>query len=569
VINDYYGLYLNNSFAYHIEDNSFIGPNTFHGGIGVYINHSGQSWNQLYNNRFSWLNFGTIAYGLNRSLFNNLGLCIECNDFDYNKNDIVINGLMGAFHGIAYDQGHQGDNDTLPAGNTFTNDYSGLVYNYKNSKGMAPIKYIYHGDYPIGVKVDPNPFYSPLYVLKESNDLTQYDKDNSCPSKLNESGGGGGHDRVELQNSGEQVKQREIQLAALVDGGNTYAMNLEVVTSSPPEAGELYNELINESPFLSDTVLKSAIYKENVLPNAMVRDVLVANPHSAKSLEIMEAVDERFEPMPVWMKDQVMQGVSITGAKEALESEISKWQKKHVEIFNNLYQYFRKDTINSEASSDSLEILLAGDNRLESKYRLAFIKMKGGESLEVQAILNAIPSTFDLSQYQQNVHQDYISLFTLIIQLNGNLPVAGSTEALALESLADDEENYPGACARNILLAAGLIEYEEPIILPEDELKSSEAVDLHYKKDLSKPEILKVFPNPASNYIIVEYNTEGLNGDVSISFNDITGKSVFISNYSNKCDQVVLNTQNILSGVYYICLLVNKKVVRSEKITIK
>jgi hypothetical protein len=50
--NDDYGLYLNNSKYYHIEDNTFNGPYQLLGGIGLYINHSGTEWNQVYNNYF-------------------------------------------------------------------------------------------------------------------------------------------------------------------------------------------------------------------------------------------------------------------------------------------------------------------------------------------------------------------------------------------------------------------------------------------------------------------------------------------------------------------------------------
>jgi hypothetical protein len=346
-------------------------------------------------------------------------------------------------------------------------------------------------------------------------------------------------------------------------------MNLGVVTSTPPEAAGVYNELMGESPYLSDTVMKSAIYKENVLPNAMVRDVLVANPQSAKSSEIMDAVDERFEPMPEWMKEQVLEGVSITGAKETLESVIRFWDRKRSDHFENLYQHFRKDTINIQASMDSLELLLAQDNRIESKYRLAFVKMQQGSWSECQAVLNSIPAEFELTPQEESVHQDYFSMFMVLSQLNGNLPVEGSAEAVDLEWLAARDEFYPGACARDILLAARLIEYHEPVILPEEELKSSEVIKNNTLNKSNKPEVLKVFPNPAGDYFIVEYDAEGYSGDISIKANDMTGKQLFINNYSLKRDQVVLNVEDWKSGVYHINLLVNGKLIKSEKISIK
>ena len=562
-----YGLYLNNSYGYHIEDNQFMGPASSQlGGIGLYINFSGEHWNQVYNNSFSNLNYGTMAYGLNRKS-NGVGLCIECNDYDYNKYDIVVNGKPNIGHGIAYNQGHMGANDTLPAGNTFTQNFPQLVYNYMNSTGMAWINYVYHGINQTSEKVNPNPYYSPLTMSKQISTYTTYSKSLACPPKLE--AGGGGHERDGIETADAQISQKEAQLEALVDGGNTFIMNLDVVTSTPPEAAEVYNELIGESPFLSDTVLKSAIYKENVLPNAMVRDVLVANPQSAKNSKILEAIDERFDPMPEWMKEQVLQGVNATGAKEALESELAKWESKRAEHFNNLYQHFHKDTVNPQASADSLEILLAQDSRLESKYRLAYLSMEQGAWSNGQAVLNSIPSEFELTPYEETVHQDYISLFNILAQLNGNLPVEASTEATQLELLAFGDEHFPGACARNLLLAAGLIEYEEPIILPEEGLKSSKAIGNLSDKSTGKPEVLKVFPNPAGDYFIAEYNADGYTGVVSLFVTDITGKTVFSHQYSSYHDQVVINSEDWSSGVYQVSLMVNGKFIKSEKVRVK
>ena len=367
-----YGLYLNNSTGYHIEDNTFEGPSPSEPGrIGLYVNNSGEDWNQVYNNTFENLQYGIIAYGWNRSSDGNLGLCIECNDYENNKTDILVNTEESLENqGIARNQGHQGLHDTLPAGNTFTQEYVGLEYNYYNCNDCGFISYVYHGINQTGKKLNPDPYYSVKTMRKTVNELTTYTKETSCPSKLEGSGVSPEDDREGIADSDTEIGVKEAQLAALVDGGDTDGMNFDVLLSSPPEAVEVYQDLMSQSPFLSDTVMKTAIYKENVLPNAMIRDVLVANPQSAKDNEVLEALDERFDPMPEWMKNQILQGVNITGAKEAIESELAKWKQKRAEHFNNLYQYFRKDTINLQASADSLEMLLADDPYLSSKYRL-------------------------------------------------------------------------------------------------------------------------------------------------------------------------------------------------------
>lgn len=101
----------------------------------------------------------------------------------------------------------------------------------------------------------------------------------------------------------------------LIDGGDTPQLTNEVDQSTPPETVAVFNELMNNSPYLSDSVVEAAILKEDVLPNSMIRDIMVANAHSAKSDELMNTLDNRWDPMPDYMKGQILQGRSIVSLK--------------------------------------------------------------------------------------------------------------------------------------------------------------------------------------------------------------------------------------------------------------
>jgi len=563
-----YGLYLNNATAYHVEDNDFFGPSPSQkGGIGVYVNNSGTNWNQIYNNRFENLKLASVAYGVNRNA-NVTGLCFKCNDYQYNAKDIIVNGKPYVEnHGIARYQGSFLPCASCPAGNTFS---GGADVNLYNSDGMEYFTYIYHGQNPTGALIMPISYYSSQTMNLAINWIASYEKESSCPSKLDNSGGIGiekDDERDGIADAENNASQKEAQLAAWVDDGDTEGLNFDVLLSSPPEAGEVYQDLMNQAPFISDTVLKTAISKENVLINAMIRDVLVASPQSAKNIEILNAIDERFEPMPQWMKNQVLEGVNLLGAKEAVEAELSTWKQKRGEHFNNLYQYFRKDTLDP-AASDSLEVLLANDPCLDSKYRLAFHYYQRHDYISMSSILSSIPSDYVLTSNQQAIHQDYLTLFGMLEQLSGNELLVDSVQAVQLESLIERDEYFPGAYARDILFAAGFIEYEEPIVIPEI-LKSSEVTADETFNSFDSPEILNVFPNPANDYVVVDYIAEGKNGIVLLSIIDLNGKPMFAEVQNEIRNQKVISTTNWKSGIYLVTVSVNGSTIKSRKLTIK
>jgi hypothetical protein len=118
-------------------------------------------------------------------------------------------------------------------------------------------------------------------------------------------------------------------LSTVVDGGSTSLLNFEVETSTPSEAMQLRTDLLTESPWLSDTVMKSAIEKEEVLNNVMIRDVLVANPQSAKRIEVLEALDQRNIPIPDSLMADIMEGENILGQKEVMERNLLWWNQQY------------------------------------------------------------------------------------------------------------------------------------------------------------------------------------------------------------------------------------------------
>jgi len=290
-----YGIYLDRSTGYTIEENEFYQGSS--DGIGIVVNNSDPEPNRIYNNYFEEMYFGIIAQQHNRA-DDGTGLVLKCNEYNNNTFDQVVTWegpKIDGKAGIAAAQGADLPQPDAPAGNLFswngTTDFSDF-YNEANI-----ITYYYH--------VDPDYHLQPQYY-SESVEINPVDgalwNDDSCPPSDQGGGGGGSGDTEEMKSlitlSGQKADSVNAIIEVLKDGGSTEALKWEVDMSTPPETYTVYNELMNNSPYISDTVMESAIEKEEVLPNVMIRDVMVANPHNAKDESLLEKIGERSDPMP-------------------------------------------------------------------------------------------------------------------------------------------------------------------------------------------------------------------------------------------------------------------------------
>jgi hypothetical protein len=81
------------------------------------------------------------------------------------------------------------------------------------------------------------------------------------------------------------------------------------------------------------------------------------------------------------------------------------------------------------------------------------------------------------------------------------------------------------------------------------------------------PQMLEVYPNPSSGYVIIGYNLE-IESDCSIEIKDITGKSIQTLKTNEKQDQITVVTENWKPGVYVATLFIDGKSKESVKFTL-
>lgn len=562
------GLYLNNCNSFTVEENHFQGNyHPMSGGnyIGMVINNSGPYINEVYKNTFDQLTYAVLAQNQNRAS-NGDGLSFKCNTFTDNAFDISAVDET-AYTGIAEYQGSIDDAITAPAGNQFSyTGPSGTPTDINNQEQQ--IIYYYHNEITQD-RLIPQ-FY--INTTLEPNIQTWVYED-CCPSNYG-GGGSGGIEEIRglMTSSGQTADSINNIIVALEDGGNTEELSGEVYTSTPPETMVVYNELMGTSPYLSDSVVETAIYKEEVLPNAMIRDVMVANPQSAKNNELMEAVDDRSDAMPDYMKAQILQGKSIISAFEQLKSNYAY----HKNLSNKAYQqaknWYLSDTLNPEQSYDSLLSLLAKRHEVNAKYQLVSYYMQNNEVQSAANQLNDIQNQLELSYYEQAEYIDMQNLYILLFNMqqnNLNFTELNNDQLSLLEDMELEGNGRVQQYARNIRLNLGLSDYVEPYIIP-DLNKSTEIFNFETEllKSMNEVKYLEVFPNPAKDYVILKYLVENNVASSNLQITNASSKVLETFEVIGSEDQIVIDTKNYKSGVYIASLFIKGEVAESVKFNI-
>lgn len=329
----------------------------------------------------------------------------------------------------------------------------------------------------------------------------------------------------------------------------------------PSEIPLICNSLPQTSPFLSARDFKSAINREELLNNAMIRDVMVANPHSAKSESLMQELDMRLDPMPEYMKDEIMEGVFVLSAKELMEAKRDMNERLYIYGFNRLLSASLTDTLVTPV--DTVMALLSADGSASSLVKQAWLLLETGDTTaalnRMQSIGNEVPlSDAEISE----IDQQYVFMQWLVEN-----QAIDSLDTEPLNSFLLYSSPVVSSSARGLMISNNLLEYHEPYLEP-DLTKSLEVRKPRVKQVQPEVAYLKVYPNPAKDFITIEYNTGKDKNNGVIEIIEESGRRAYMSKLSRQFDQIIMDTRYLKTGHYIIKLVLNGKSVCSTKFVI-
>ena len=307
--------------------------------------------------------------------------------------------------------------------------------------------------------------------------------------------------------------------------------------------------------------LKSSINREELLNNAMLRDIMVANPHSAKSETLLQELDMRLDPMPEYMRDEILEGVFILSAKELMEAKRDVDMQFYNYGFNRLLSASLTDT--TPVPVDTLMALLAADGSARSMLQQAWVLLEAGDTTTAANRMASLPNEISLSGIDVTEHEEQMAFMQWLIQN----PVIEEEATDALTDFIQSPSNAVSSAARSIMVAHNLLEYEEPYLVP-DLTKSAEVKKPKAQAFSKSNEFIRIYPNPGKDFITLEYSLMDTFNSYSYEVSDQAGKIVKKGSLGKSADQTIIDTRDLTSGNYYITLISGSKNVASARFVI-
>jgi len=576
-----YGLYLNGCNAYTVEENDFYaltGFGTQSATYGAIINNSHDPPNEIYKNDFHDLECGILALNDNRSLPDpgleySTGLQIKCNKNQNNSQDIDVrfSDPNSIFRGIAEYQGYNDPlDDKSPAGNTFSHTGIAIDSDYDN-RDCNYFIYYHHMDDGTDPAWIPK-YYSDNITLAPT--LYNYIYEQVCLSNPDASASSEipiSQMYSDLNNAKQNKNSSLIILDIWKDGGNTEQLEFEVELALPPESYQLYNDLLLESPYLSDDVLIAAIQNEDVLTSLMIKLIMIANPHSTRSEDVMDALYNRLNPLPQSWIDEILAGTTYASQLEHLEAAVTYDYHQYKMIIDDLKTRFVNDTINVWAK-DSLKNLLSQADEINLRYELAFLYLNEGQYQQMNNVINNIPLEFNLAEEQNTTHQYYIDYLSILEDMrNDSLDVTqlDSIQIDTLQSIANNCKHYPAVWANSLLEQLNMDPeywYREPI--PPDPLTLRNSPQSKPTSLSGTIEYLKVYPNPANDYFTLDYHVQQVFSELRIDVMDVAGRIIHSFPLREQKSQKLIDIREYKPGLYLINLIGDGVIIDTEKLNV-
>lgn len=532
-----FGICLRESTGYKIENNIFTGnfadAEKDRTTIGIQIEHSGDSPNEIIYNNFNNLYLGSRARGLNGNTENITGLQYFCNTFAKCEYGIFIeedlNRMIG---GIVANQG----NDNNPAKNIFINNTTDIY----NSASCHHI-YYYLG---VGVPINSYPTISDNITISHSTT-----EDNGCNNIIHT------YDKEALSLERERLENEYLLLIYnynnLLDGGQKDILLDKLQDTWQGDVWDLRNEYLKISPYLSSQVLIELVRSEK-LPLTVCTEILLYNPEATQKGEFRDFMYKKTHYLNSLSISLIEDSWNTKTFRASVESNISDKLKEMEIASREIINLILNDTTDTKIVE--YRNILIGMRNVNSKFELIDSYINSKDYVAARNIL------FDLQtnkNYEEDVN-DYLNYIDLLESSNSNISEniimdfamhntrIGHKSKSYIYFNGIDMNYHPTPFGNNI---------EEKAIKVKANLSNLVGADI------------VILPNPAKDYITITYNLSPKKVYV-LSIYDIKGIQVYELTLNGNKGMQTIDLSQFKAGTYFYSVTNNKNMIKSDKLII-
>lgn len=362
----------------------------------------------------------------------------------------------------------------------------------------------------------------------------------------------------------------------LIDDGNTDEVVEEIQESWPQDAWSLRDYLLSKSPYLSATSLKEMVL-HNILPAAMVTEILVANPEATRQDGFLRWLQEDSgHPLPEYMLGMVVASWDQRTYRDALEGAMTFHHAEMTQAANMLLHHYQTLPLAEEDTTsvpmDSVLWVWQQVRTPAARYAEALTWLQLGNYVQATGVIEAIPAEHDLRSPEALERQRMLDLISFLQVLNGvgrSEMQLTSGEVATLQALMGEAYDRPAAWISN-LLCFGYQLCRPPLTggEEEDDRRSLPYTALSSNAALSQA-ALSIHPNPASTWVVLDYDLLVEPTEAALAIRDLTGREVYRRTLTDRKQEVVWDTRQIAPGSYTVVLLNGGRQLRAEKLIIR
>jgi hypothetical protein len=580
-----YGLYMSHSSDFEVSNNLFKsngGASFFRKPVGFIILYSPFE-NMIHKNTFEGNVVAVEALDMNRtSTWKERGFQIRCNDFEGNRLDIYVPNKNMFPGGIAQHQGALGieGKPAYAAGNLFshpTPTTGSDMFNYHGDE----ITYFHH-DPASEPRVLPRPGHI-VNVTGYDTEVT-FDEQTRCRSLLDTGafGGGGGIDPPfdfvmlnTLRNlKGELTDMHELY-QQLIDGGDTPELIAQIFTTPGSENYDLYIQLMEQSPYLSDEALIEIIQKPG-FPDVLLRNILIENPQSVSNDNVWTALMERDPALPQYMIDDIINGTQSIGGRQFLEAAMGNKSLAVHYAAGKVIRALGRELDSAETGYSVTDTLLAVYDLMdEPRYYLQkaqtlhYFDLSGvSEALDAAKNHPSVTGTEQEAEYAAMA-----DIYEIFFAQEAHFDSLNPEQAGILNDIFESGLLGVSITAHQMLFDAGeevdSLLYD-PVYIPEElSERIAPAQKTVAKAVKESPDRFSLYPNPAVQYTVLKYELSGKAKTLHYELLDLQGRVLTGGSFENRVkDDHVIELPDLANGRYLFRLYKDDEVVGSKQLTI-